>query len=153
MKKFKSFIKEDAAGQIENIDDRRLENNLGAINNYLDQLTAKPYQNAPIFLTQLRGALERYGIQLPQEATVQFLDLGSELVYALGDSGLHLYIVYDTNDADSFVDGYAQIVSEDELNDLMDMDLTSVDREPIRMRPSTWYAKRDDDSGNTSEYA
>ena len=80
MKKFKSFIKEDAAGQIQNIDDRNLVNNLETINNYLDQLTVKPYQNAPIFLTQLRGALERYGIQLPQEATPQFMDLGAELV-------------------------------------------------------------------------
>ena len=154
MKNFRSFIKEDAAGQIENIDDRRLENNLETINNYLDQLTVKPYQNAPIFLTQLRGALERYGIQLPQEATPQFMDLGAELVYALGNSGYHLYIVYDTSDEDNFVDGYAQIVTEDELNDLMDMDLSSVMyHDPIKMRPSTWYAKRDDDSGNTSEYA
>ena len=51
MKKFKSFIKEDAAGQIQNIDDRNLVNNLETINNYLDQLTVKPYQNAPIFTT------------------------------------------------------------------------------------------------------
>jgi len=154
MKKFKSFIKEDAAGQIQNIDDRNLVNNLETINNYLDQLTVKPYQNAPIFLTQLRGALERYGIQLPQEATPQFMDLGAELVYALGETGYHLYIVYDPNEEDSFVDGYAQIVTEDELNDLMDMDLASVmDHDPIKMRPSTWYAPREDDGGNTSEYA
>jgi hypothetical protein len=90
---------------------------------------------------------------LPQSATNNFLDLGAELVYMLGETDYHLYVVYDTNE-DGFVDGYAQVVSNDELQDLLNMDSEEVfgDREEITMRPSTWYAKRDDDSGNTSEY-
>jgi len=105
-------------------------------------------------LNQLRGTLERYGILLPASATPQFLDLGAELVYLLGESNLHLYVVYDTND-EGFVDGYAQIVSAEELKDLMSADsedLLDKEDDEIEMRPSTWYAKRDDDAGNTDEY-
>lgn len=153
MLKFSEYIKEEAdSEEVISIDSKFLEGNLDTINDALDEYTKKPYQNAPIFLRQLRGALERFGMNLPQSATVNFLNLGAELVYALGDTKYFLYIVYDTNE-DSFVDGYAQIVAEDELADLVNMDkMDMLDHEPIQQRPSTWYAKRDDDSGNTSEY-
>lgn len=150
---FNKFITE-AAEETLDVDAKHVQGNFDAINADLDALTEKPYQNAPIFLNQLRGTLERYGILLPQSATQQFLDLGAELDYLLGESGLHLYVVYDTNE-DGFVDGYAQIVTPEELRSLMTMDsedLLDSDREPITMRPSTWYAKRDDDAGNSDEY-
>lgn len=151
---FNKFITE-AADEVLDVDAKHVENNFDAINADLDVLTENQYQNAPIFLNQLRGTLERYGILLPQSATQQFLDLGAELVYLLGESNYNLYIVYDTND-DGYVDGYAQIVTSEELGDLMSMDseelLDKEDDDEIEMRPSTWYAKRDDDSGNTDEY-
>jgi len=153
MQKFKEFIAEAYDDVIE-VDSRYLENNLEALNADLDQYTEKPIQNAPILLNKLRGALQRYGMILPAAATANFLNLGAELVYKLGDTPYHLYIVYDTND-DGFVDSYAQVVTSDELNDLMDMDtseLVDADRKPIELRPSTWYAKRDDDAGNSDEY-
>lgn len=152
MLKFKEYLKE-AYDEVLPIDAKWLEENMDKINAELDTLTLKPYQNAPIFLNQLRGLLERYGTTLPASATPHFLNLSAELIYALGDSGLNLYIVYDTND-DSFVDGYAQIVNNDELNDLTSMDSEEIlgDREKLEMRPSTWYAKRDDDAGNSDEY-
>lgn len=153
MLKFNEFLKESTHSVIE-IDSKHLESNIESINNELDRLTEKPYQNAPIFLNQLRGCLERYAMLLPAEATANFLNLGAELVYFLGDTDKYLYIVYDTND-DGFVDGYAQIVTEDELADLLNLDaedILNTDREPITMRPSTWYAKRDDDAGNSDEY-
>jgi hypothetical protein len=63
-----------------------------------------------------------------------------------------LYIVFDTAD-DGFVDGYAQVVDEEELKDLATMDKDEMlNHDPVAMRPSTWYAKRDDDAGNTDEY-
>ena len=154
MLKFKEYIKEDVNtdSDVIDIDSKFLTDNLDTINDALDQYTKKPYQNAPIFLTQLRGALERFGMNLPQSATVNFLDLGAELVYSLGDTPYFLYIVYDTND-DALVDGYAQIVAEDELAALVNMDkMDMLDHEPIQQRPSTWYAKREDDGGNTDEY-
>lgn len=155
MLKFSQFITEatnDPEEEVISVDARYLENNLDTINDALEKYTEKPYQNAPIFLRQLRGALERFGMNLPQSATVNFLDLGAELVYGLGDTPYFLYIVYDTND-DSFVDGYAQIVDEVELKQLVNMDKEEMlDHEPIVQRPSTWYAKRDDDSGNSNEY-
>lgn len=155
MKKFNEFITEARDSSNLEVDSRWLENNVETLNAELDVLTEKPYQNAPIMLAQLRGVLERYGMLLPQSATQQFLNLSAELVYSLGDSAYNLYIVYDTND-DGFVDGYASVVTDDELDDLMDLDteeLVGSDREPVTMRPSTWYAKRDDDSGNDDEYA
>jgi hypothetical protein len=153
MLKFNEFLKEEF-DQVLPVDEKHVESNIEAINVELDKLTEKPYQNAPIFLTQLRGALERYAIMIPQEATKNFLNLGAELAYKLGELDQYLYIVFDTND-DGFVDGYAQIVSSDELDDLFDMDTSEIldmDRDPIKMRPSTWYAKRDDDAGNSDEY-
>jgi hypothetical protein len=155
MLKFKDFLNEETGADVIEIDSKYLLSNKEKINTHLDTLTEKPYQNAPIFLTQLRGALELYGMMLPAEATINFVNLSAELVYALGDTGLNLYIVYDTNEEDGFVDGYAQIVTSDELDDLVQMDTEELlgDREEIQMRPSTWYAKRDDDSGNTDEYS
>jgi hypothetical protein len=149
MLKFKDFLNEETGADVIEIDSKYLLSNKETINTHLDTLTEKPYQNAPIFLTQLRGALEVYGMSLPAEATANFLNLSSELVYALGDTGLNLYIVYDTNEEDG------QIVTSDELDDLVQMDTEELlgDREEIQMRPSTWYAKRDDDSGNTDEYS
>lgn len=151
MLNFKDFLNEQF-GNVLPIDTKWLENNLDKLNSELDVLTEKPYQNAPIFLNQLRAVLERYGTMLPPCATKHFLSLGGELVYTLGESGRHLYIVFDTGD-DGFVDGYAQIVDNEELEDLINLDnILDSDRDPITMRPSTWYAKRDDDAGNSDEY-
>lgn len=151
MLKFSEFLKEENEDVLD-VDARYLENNRDALNNDLDVLTKKPYQNAPIFLNQLRGTLERYGMILPQEATPNFLNLSAELVYSLGESPYFLYIVFDTAD-DGFVDGYAQVVDEEELKDLATMDKDEMlNHDPIATRPSTWYAKRDDDAGNTDEY-
>lgn len=153
MIKFSQFLNE-ATDAVVDVDSKWLSNNVDALNADLDALTEKPYQNAPIMLAQLRGTLERYGMLLPQSATPQFMNLSAEVAYALGDSGYNLYAVYDTNE-DGFVDGYAQVVTDDELSDLMNMDSSEVlntDRDMIKIRPSTWYAPREDDGGDTSEY-
>lgn len=155
MKRFKDFLNEELEVDVIEVDSASVSNNKDALNAELDALTDKPYQNAPIFLAQLRGCLERYGMQLPAQVTPNFLNLSAELVYGLGDTDLNLYVVFDTNEEDGFVDGYAQVVDSDELSDLMNMEKEDIlgDREELNMRPSTWYAKRDDDSGNTDEYA
>lgn len=152
MLKFKQFINEETDGAIET-DSRHLSENMEALNDELENLTMKPYQNAPIFLAQLRGVCERYGIQIPQSATTEFLNLGAELVYSLGTSGFFLYVVYDTHDEDGFVDGYAQVVSNDELKDLMGMSAEDLvgEREALMVQSNT-YRKRDDDAGNSDEY-
>ena len=152
MLKFNEFLKEETEEVIAT-DDAHLLSNHEVLNSELDGLTEKPYQNAPIFLAQLRGVLERYGINLPQTASPNFMDLSAELAYALGDSGLYLYVVYDTNE-DGYVDGYAQVVSSDELGDLaaMPADLLNTNRNLMPVRHSDWYRKRDDDAGNTNEY-
>ena len=161
MLKFNEFIRESQEEVIDT-DQTKLENNCDTINMELDTLTVKPYQNAPVFLLQLRGCLERFGILLPASATKHFMNLSSELVYPINGStmksdvptGKYLYITYDTND-DGFVDGYAQLVTQDELDDLMDMDSNEIlksGRSKLQQRPSDWYRKRDDDAGNTAEY-
>lgn len=153
MLKFNEFLKEESE-TVMSVDDQHVLKNMNDINVELDKLTEKPYQNAPIFLSQLRGCLERLSILLPAAATPHFLNLSAELVYALGGTGHYLYIVYDTND-DGYVDGYAQIVSNDELKDLSGMDRSEIvnsDRNLIAVRHSDWYRKRDDDAGNSDEY-
>lgn len=154
MLKFNEFLKEDLENSVLEIDSKFLLGNLDNINDQLDILTEKPYQNAPIFLAQLRGLLNRFGMMLPDSANALFLSFSAELIYSLGETAHYLYIVFDTND-DGFVDGYAQVVTREELKDLVDMetdDILDTDRDPIKIRPSTWYAKRDDDAGNTDEY-
>lgn len=152
MLNFKQFLNE-AHDEVIPVDGKWLESNAETMNNELEVLTAKPYQNAPIFLNQLRSFLERYGATLPASATPHFLNLSAEIVYALGDTEYSLYIVYETND-DGYVDGYAQLVTADELQDLLGMDADEIlgDRNALETRPSTWYAKRDDDAGNSDEY-
>ncbi len=145
MLKFNDYLNEEF-DEILEIDTEFLENNMETLNAELDALTEKPYKNAPVMLNQLRGLLNRYGLMLPDSANMHFLSMSAELVYMLGESNLHLYIVFDTND-DGFVDGYAQIVTDDELEDLVKMeteDLVNSDRDPIAIRPSTWYAKYED---------
>lgn len=172
MLKFNEYLTESQDAVID-VDSSYVKNNYAQINAELDALTSKPYQNAPILLTQLRGCLERYGILIPNSATRHFMDLGAELVYMLTNpemptqglgkthmpapvsSDCHLYIVYDTND-DGYVDGYAQLVEESELRDLLGMDSSELlDRTPhnLKFRSSTSYAKKEDDGGDTSEYA
>jgi hypothetical protein len=129
-----------------------LEMAIDRLNAEFDTVTEKPYTNSTIFLSQLRGVLERYGIQLPAEANREFMDLGAELSYILGDSDKYLYIIYDTND-DGSVDGYAQVVDSDDLADLMALDDDEIfgDREEVK-KPWVPPARKDDDSGNTDEY-
>lgn len=154
MLKFKEYLNEEVSPETVEVDTRYLTNNMDQMNADLEALTAKPYQNAPIFLAQLRGFFERYGMLLPATATQYFLNLNAELVYKLGDSGLFLYVVYDTND-DGYVDGYAQAVTSDELDDLVGTDGEGVlnkERNLIAVQHSDWYRKRDDDAGNSNEY-
>ena len=154
MLRFNEFLKESHE-LVMQVDNQHLLQNMESINNELDVLTEKPYQNAPILLSQLRGCLERLGVLLPASATPHFMNLSAELVYALGETNHYLYIVYDTND-DGYVDGYAQIVSNSELKDLAGMDKDEIlnsDRNLIAIRHSDFYRKKDDDAGNDNEYA
>jgi len=151
MLKFNEFLKEETEEDVIDIDARYLDENQDALNAELDTLTEKPYQNAPIMLAQLRGVLQRYGMILPQGATNNFLNLSAELVYALGDTNKYLYVVYDTNE-DAYVDGYAQVVDEEELGMLASSNVLNTDRALIPVRHSDWYRKRADDAGNSDEY-
>jgi hypothetical protein len=151
MRSFNQFLAEQ--DEVINVDNRMLENNFDSTNNDLDAITEKPFQNAPIFLASLRNVLDRYGIGLPASATKEFLHLDAELNYALGDSGYYLYAVYDTRD-DGFVDAYAQIVTPEELDALLSTDSSEMfSGAPVPPTQRMLPARRDDDSGNTDEYA
>lgn len=132
-----------------NVDTNYIDNNFDQINAELDALTEKPYQNAPLFLSQLRGFGDRYGLMLPASVTKDFLNLDAELIYSLGDSGYYYYVVYDTND-DGTVNGYAQLVTDDELSELVNSDSTDLlNVNTMTRKPWIPPARaRDDDSGN-----
>ena len=151
MRNFREYISEAYAGI--NVDARFIEQNFDQINSELEALTEKPYQNAPVFLAQLRGVGDRYGISFPATMTKEFLNLDAEVVYSLGTTGYYFYAVYDT-DPDGTVLGYAQIVTSDELSELVNSDTTELlSRETMERKPWIPPARRDDDSGNDSEYA
>lgn len=165
MQNFKTFISEEHNDDdmeplhIE-ADSRRLENNKDAINADFDRLTAAPYKNPIIFYDQIRATLERYAMIVPSTATKHFMNFDAELVFKLGDSPYFLYVVFNTK-SNATVDGYAQVVDDEELDHLLnsddktpnlDDDAEEEENLDQHERHSDWYRKRDDDSGNDSEY-
>lgn len=166
MQKFKDFINEEYQTNplhIE-VDSATLQNNKDSMNADFDRLTAAPYQNSIVFYNQLRGTLERYGMIIPPGATRHFLNFDGELSFKLGDSGLYLYVVFNTH-KNTKVEGYVQIVDEMELNHLMnsddedpreeeeeDYEENEIEDEEDEMGDNENYRKTDDDAGNTGEY-
>lgn len=157
MQNFKQFINEEHVDQLHiEVDSKLLENNKDSINADFDRLTSAPYQNAMTFYNQLRGTLERYGMIVPPSATKYFLNFDAELSFTLGDSELNLYVVFNTHKHGK-VDGYAQVVNDEELMHLMnseedDSEMEDEDYEDEEESITQKYAKRDDDAGNTGEY-
>lgn len=158
MQKFIEFINEESEDMLHiETDSRVLENNKDSINTDLDHLTAAPYQNSIVFYNQLRGTLERYGMLIPSGATKTFLNFDAEMSMTLGDSGLHLYVVFNT-DKHGKVDAYAQVVDDEELNSLMHSNEDEMDEEEESDDNDEYdetvgrYRKTDDDAGNTGEY-
>lgn len=176
MQSFKNFISEER--QIDTLrietDSTVLKNNKDAMNADFDRLTAMPFQNPIIFYNQLRGTLERYGMIVPPGATKHFLNFDAELSMPLGESGLFLYVVFNTH-KNTKVEGYAQIVDAEELQNLMNSDDAREEEEneeeeneeedenegekeemeddEDEMSDNEKYRKRkDDDSGDDSEY-
>jgi len=167
MQNFKTFISEKNDDSMESlyieVDEKTLENNKDMINSYFDRLVATPYTNPVVFYDQVRATLERYGMIVPPHATKHFLNFDAEMVFKLGSSPYFLYVVYNTK-PNKRIDGYAQIVDDEELEHLMDDDdmpnsdddaseseLESDDDDDMEdygMR----RRKMDYDSGNTGEY-
>jgi hypothetical protein len=150
MLKFKEFIAEQEDMVIDDVPEQALIQ-VEAINAELDQVTEKPFINAPVFVNAVRSTLERFGIKLPPGYEMPLLALDAESAYALGESGLYLYLVHSTEEEG--VEGYAQIVNRADLDDLMSAEMTAM--EPTEAEPRRWIppARRDDDSGNDAEYA
>lgn len=127
-------------------------------NEDLEAVTAKPFINSSIFINSVRGTLERYGIILPAHANLQQLASDGEYVYSLGETGQFVYIVFNPS-PEGHIEGYAQIVSQEDLDDLLSIQGNEMDPEPesVPQGPSEWAkypkARRDDDSGNDNEYA
>lgn len=169
MQTFKTFINEQNAmdPMLIQVDSKVLENNKDAINADFDRLTIAPYQNSIIFYNQLRATLERYGMIIPPGATRHFLNFDSELAFKLGDSGLFLYVVFNTHKNTSKVEAYAQVVDAEELDSLMNSEdeededeVEEAEKEEEDMEEDDMeeqgdneeYRKRDSDAGDTSEY-
>lgn len=156
LQSFKQYFTEEEHIELE-VDPKLALSNLDKVNEDLDAVTINPFMNSAIFVNAVRGTLERYGIVLPAHSNMQQLSMEGEWVYALGDSGHFVYMVHNLND-EGQVEGYAQIVDQEELDDLASLNddsdsdelAASPGIEPVRKYPP---ARRDDDSGNTAEYA
>lgn len=156
MLSFKEFLNEEH--QEIDINPEFALTQIDKINEDLEAVTAKSFVNSALFVNAVRGTLERYGIVLPAYSNMQQLTLEGETVYALGESGYHVYMVWNL-DEDHACEGYATIADHEELEDLYS--LNDEDEEPTEGKPdgepSEWMkypkARRDDDSGNDAEYA
>ena len=151
MLKFKEFLYEQEDLVIDDVPNQALIQ-IDSINDELDTVTNTPFVNSAIFMNTVRLTLERYGIIIPPGYEVPMLSLESESAYALGESGYYVYVVHNLDD-DGNVEGYAQLVNLEDLNDLMSSEMVSSNTpepEENRRYPA---ARRDDDSGNDAEYA
>lgn len=155
MKNFKSFITEEDLSIEVNAD--QLNPHIEKLNADLDRVTGKPFTNSAVFMNAVRGTLERFGIVLPPSYVMPMLSVEAETVYKLGGTDKHLYICHGL--VDGLVDGYAQIVDEEELNDLIDMDKFNEDEvaDPRIEAAKRRFIPPDrrraaDDGGNTDEY-
>jgi hypothetical protein len=162
-REFKQTIEEqkDTTIVIDDIPDQTMQS-LDTINDTLDKITDRKFVNSAVFINTVRATLERFGIILPPEHQMAMLSSDSETVYALGDTNQNLYITHDTYEGQ--VEGYAQIVNDEDLHDLMNAaddddeeeedDSEEEDDGEEEVQPRRWIppARRDDDSGNTSEY-
>lgn len=156
---FKQYLEERDNVTIEITADSGWLPQIGKANEDLEKVTAHPFLNSALFVNAVRGTLERYGILLPAHSNLQQLSMEGEVVYALGDSGHFVYVVHNL-DPNGNVEGYAQIVDQDELDSLAVMDRLPDEEEPVdeanpldavnRMRKQV--RRSNDDSGNTAEY-
>lgn len=153
MLRFKEFLNEETHVTIDVHPDLALMS-IDKVNEDLDSVTLQPFVNSALFVNAVRGTLERYGIVLPAHSNMQQLSMESEVVYALGESGHYVYMVHNLND-EGYVEGYASVVTEEELNDLASLDDGEEEEISQPEEPRRWIppARRDDDSGNTDEYA
>lgn len=152
MLKFSEYFAEQD-GTLE-IEKEQLEGQLDYLNADLDKITEKPFQNPVVFLNAVRGTVERYSLLIPSMGHA-LLSSDAEIVFKLGDSGKFLYIVYDVNDY-GFIEGYAQVVTNDELKDLTKLDSEDwMSNKPPYVPKKTPYAGRGDadDSGDNADYA
>ena len=103
------------------------------LNNTLDHLCDKKFADPKIAISCFRKALELYGIMLPildieNEHTPKEFDFEEIFkitsVEDLGDNTLYFYITIEKCDENNpgLYEAYAQIVDEDELDDLTDED-------------------------------
>lgn len=155
MLSFKQFITEQE-DVVLSVDKRLMLTQIDDLNSELDSATERAFVNSSIYANTLRNILERYGIVLPAPTVMPMLASDAETVYTLGETEHYLYITHDTND-DGLVEGYAQVVTEDELKSLSSMDSSEWmekgeeeddAEEGMRRTP---YARRDDDSGNGND--
>lgn len=155
MLKFKEFITEQEDLNLD-VDGSVVLKVVDEVNVALDLVTARPFVNSAVFMNAVRSTLERYGIVLPPSVVMPMLSTEAETVYSLGDTGMYLYIVHNQDEAG--VDGYAQIVDEDELGDLQSMSQMEGEDDEMEddaaarrwIPPDRRHAS--DDSGETSEY-
>lgn len=154
MLKFKEYITEQEDLTLE-VDNSIVLQVVDEVNVALDLVTARPFVNSAVFMNAVRGTLERYGVVLPPSVVMPMLSAEAETVYSLGDSGMYLYIVHNQDEAG--VDGYAQIVDEDNLEDLQSMGEEGEDDEAEDEAAERQWIPPDrrraaDDGGNNDEY-
>ncbi len=150
MLKFKEFLNEEEDLMIDDVPEQLLAQ-IDTINAELEEITEDPFANSAVFFNLIRNTMERFGVVLPPGYEMPMLSMDSETAYMLGDSGYYLYVVHNTEIG--AVIGYAQIVDKEDLDDLMSSFADEEDTEAYVNKPWIPPARRDDDSGNDSEYA
>jgi hypothetical protein len=158
-KEFKNSLRESVSEPIHvNTDGELLKINMKQVNSDLAEVTKNTFVNSVMFVNAVRGTLERYGVILPPEVNMHQINLEAEYTYVIGNSGLYAYVVHNL-DPEGSCEGYACVVGAEDLHNLKNLDAEEDDddMDPRLHGPTEWMkypkARRDDDSGETAEYA
>ncbi|CAB4124292.1 hypothetical protein UFOVP49_130 [uncultured Caudovirales phage] len=92
------------------------------LNSQFDSVLAGKFANGHLVIQTIRAILEKFGLQLP---IIEVTGEDDVFVFEINDNpDLYLYIAIDKDNRGHF-DVYAQIVDEDELEELDDLDVSS----------------------------
>ena len=110
------------------------DDSIDLINSHFDQYVNGKFATAYLVVQTVRGVLERFGVNLPdghptgfdEEIIFRATDLNGD------DEDLYLCIMIDVDDNGHY-DAYAQFLNGDDLDDVLNMDISTDEVTPSQL--------------------
>jgi hypothetical protein len=120
--KFKQFLNELADPMVSQVivsdepTDNSVGNSVDSINDRLEEIQNTPFESISDGLSEITKVLFDYGINMNQVDDIE--EEGDEFFVDLDETN-YLYVVYAQND-DGLYDFYAEVVDEDQLEEILE---------------------------------